>query len=102
MASQDDLDALHRVTGLPANDTDYPDALLSALIDNQGTVAAAAAVIWREKAASMAMMVDTTESGSSRKLSQLSANALQMAAGLSQVDVLAKSGRSFTTQVERQ
>jgi hypothetical protein len=102
MATQDQLDALHRVTGISASDTTYTDELLSALIDLQGSVSGAAAAIWREKAATFAGMVDTTESGSSRKLSQLSDNALKMAAGLDASDGVSSSGRSFTVGVERQ
>lgn len=101
MATQDDVDALHRAANIPANDTDYTDSFLSALIDQTGSVAAAAAAVWRYKAAATATMVDTTESGSSRKLSDLHKNALEMAAGFDQVDIVSRSGRSFTVAVER-
>jgi hypothetical protein len=102
MATQDDVDALHRMTNIPANDTTYPDSFLAAMIDQNNTIEAAAAAIWRFKAAQMAAMVDTTESGSSRKLSDLHKNALAMAGALDQVDIVARTGRSFTTAVERQ
>jgi phage portal protein BeeE len=102
MATQDDVDALHRAANIPANDTEYPDTFLAILIDQQGSVSAAAAAVWRYKAAAMATMVDTTESGSSRKLSDLHKNALEMAAGFDRVDVISRTGRSFTVGVERQ
>jgi hypothetical protein len=102
MATQDDVDALHRAADIPANDSTYPDSFLSVLIDQQGSVSAAAAAVWRYKAATMAAMVDTTESGSSRKLSDLHKNALEMAGSFDQVDVASRSARSFTVGVERQ
>lgn len=102
MASADELAALHRAANVPASDTTYPDDMLSELIDSLG-VDGAAAQIWREKAAASAEMVDTTESGSSRKLSDLHKNALDMAAGFASVSTASSSrGRSFTVAVERQ
>lgn len=101
MATQDELDALHRVANIPASDETYTDTLLATYIDSSASIEAAAARIWRERAAVMAGMVDTTESGSSRKLSQLSENALKLAVGLDGVDVATRSGRSFTTPIER-
>jgi hypothetical protein len=102
MASTDELAALRRVTALDAGDTTYTDELLSAMIDAQGSISAAAAQVWRERAASTAGMVDTTESGSSRKLSDLHKGALDMAGALDGVDVIARGRRSFTTPIERQ
>jgi hypothetical protein len=102
MATQDELDALHRVANIPASDATYTDTLLASYIDSSSSIEAAAARIWRERAALLAGMVDTTESGSSRKLSDLHKNALGMAAGLDGVDVVTRTGRSFTTPIERQ
>lgn len=103
MASESDLEALHRAADIPDDDDDYPDDLLAEILDAETSVAAAAAVIWREKAAALAAMVDTTESGSSRKLSDLHANALAMAKGFQTVvaDTAIPTRRSFTTQIER-
>jgi hypothetical protein len=64
-------------------DPPYTDEYLSALIDEQGSVELAAVTIWRIKAAQTAGFVDVTESGSSRKLSQLTDQALKMAGALS-------------------
>lgn len=103
MASEDDLNALHRAADIPADDATYPDDLLSALIDNLKSVPAAAAVIWREKAAATSGLVDVSESGSSRKLSDVSKNALEMAKGFDSVvqQTVVVHRRSFTTQIER-
>ena len=101
MATQDQLDALHRATNIPASDTTYTDELLASYIDETGSVAAAAAQIWREIAAATATFVDTTESGSSRKLSDLHKNALAIAAGFDQVGTVS-GGQAFTVAVERQ
>lgn len=46
-----------------------------------GNLRAAAAQIWDEKAAALAALVDTSESGSSRRMSQAHTNALAMATG---------------------
>lgn len=78
MATPADVVRLRRMAD--AGDTSkYRDADLSARIDEAGSVEGAAADMWREKAASYAGLVDTTEGNSSRKLSQLQANALAMA-----------------------
>lgn len=102
MASTDQLAALRRATNTDASDVTYTDALLSTMIEDLGSVAAAAAAIWREKAAAYAGMVDTTESGSSRKLSDLHKNALEIAGGFEGVDVVTTTRRAFTIPVERQ
>lgn len=78
MASSADVLRLRRLAD--ASDTTlYPSQDLSDRIDAAGTVEAAAADLWREKAASYAALVDTTEGNSSRKLSQLQQQALAMA-----------------------
>lgn len=102
MASTDELAALRRATALDPSDTVYTDELLSDLIDSLGSLSAAAAQVWREKAAATAGMVDTTESGSSRKMSDLHKNALEIAGGFAAVDATARLRRSFTTPIERQ
>ena len=58
----------------------YSDATLDTLFDNNsGDIEATAAEIWREKAASAAILVDTTEGDSSRKNSQVYDHALKQA-----------------------
>lgn len=57
----------------------YTDEALSAIIDAEASVEGAAVVVWQEKAAKYAALVNTSESGSSRSNSQLHQNALNMA-----------------------
>lgn len=78
MASTEDVVRLRRLADA-ADTTAYPSQELSDRIDTAGTVEAAAADLWREKAAGYAALVDTTEGNSSRKLSQLQTQALAMA-----------------------
>lgn len=103
MATEQELDALHRAADVPASDDVYPDSLLADILDAAGSVTAAAAVIWREKAAAYAKMVTMAESGSSRTLSDLYKNALAMAdANAAAGASTTPSGRrSFTTQIVR-
>lgn len=102
MASADQLAALRRASALETGDVVYTDALLSQMIDTYGSLSAAAAQVWREKGAASAGMVDTTESGSSRKLSDLHKSALEMADGFEAIDTTVRLRRSFTVPVERQ
>jgi hypothetical protein len=103
MATSDQMAALRRAANITSeDDATYPDGLLSAIIDAAGSVEAAAARIWREKAAATAEMVNTTESGSSRALSDIHRNALELAAGFEKVAINSSSrGRSSTTDIER-
>lgn len=78
MASSEDVARLRRMADEPGTST-YTDEALSALIDAEGSLDAAAAVVWREKAAAAATLVNTSESGSSRSMQQVHQNALEMA-----------------------
>ena len=103
MASADELAALRRAADVATDDDVYTDALLDSMFEMYGSVAGAAAAIWREKAAAYAAMVDTTESGSSRKLSDLHKNAMAVAAGFTSVDpVVVPTRAAYTIPVERQ
>lgn len=74
------LDELRRATNEPADDTDYDNVLLQEILTASGNkVDAAAAKIWKEKAAKFAQLVDMKEGETARDLSDLSANALRMA-----------------------
>jgi hypothetical protein len=75
MATVDELRELH-VLG-PEMDAD--DAVLGALIDALG-LNGALARLWAEQASKTAVLVDITESGSSRKMSQLHSQAANLAA----------------------
>lgn len=58
---------------------DYSNTTLAAMLDSGLTLNAAAASIWRRKAATYAGLVDVSESGSSRSMSQLYKNAVAQA-----------------------
>lgn len=80
MASAEEIAALRLLIGQPDNTPPYTDDELSDRIDAaDGDLDLVAYNIWTEKAASYSDAVDMTESGSSRKLSQLVDNALKMA-----------------------
>jgi hypothetical protein len=100
MASDSDIARLRRMTDLSDEDSVYTDQLLGAMIDEL-TFEAAAASVWREKAASYAALVDTTESGSSRRLSQLHDQAVRMAGVVGPVTEEVTKGGSFTVGIER-
>lgn len=101
MASESEILRLRRVTDLMDNQDPYTDELLSALIDELGFEAAAAA-LWHERAASYSTMVDITESGSTRRFSQLHDHALRMGnAWKPPDDEETTSAASFTIPVER-
>lgn len=103
MASEDEISQLRRLTGLPADDPVYTDEVLGTYIDNLG-VLPAAAVLWRERAAAAAGLVDITESGSSRKMSQMYDQFLKMGDALTppdEDDTTEPGQASFTVQIER-
>lgn len=74
MATNDDYLRLRRMTGEVGSDT-YTDTDLETFIDAAGSLEAAAARIWGEKASAYADLVDITEAGSSRKNSDLFSHA---------------------------
>lgn len=79
MATEEQVASVRRMADEPGTDT-YTDSALSALVDSTGSAEAAAARVWQEKAGRFASLVNTSESGSSRSMSQLHTNALNMAA----------------------
>lgn len=98
MASEVEVSRLRRMTDVSSSDLVYTSDLLSNLIDEIGFEQAASS-IWKEKAAGYASLVDTSESGSSRSLSQLSKQALDMATKVAPQNE--PSGGSFTVGIER-
>ena len=78
MATNEQIAALRRMVAEPGTET-YLNTELSALIDEAGTLDKAATIIWGEKAAVAAELVNVSESGSSRSLQQIHSNALSMA-----------------------
>lgn len=100
MATLAQISSLRRMTALEENDAVYTDALLGGMVDDLG-FEAAAAQIWKEKAAAVAGLVDTTESGSSRRLSQLREGYLEMARGVGDAGGSETLAGSFTVGIER-
>lgn len=80
MATPAEIARLRRLIGEPNDTAPWTDAALAEIIDNSDDLDLAALEVWEAKAASAASMVDTAESGSSRKLSQLHEQALKMVA----------------------
>lgn len=99
MATAEQVNSLRRATAIAADDELYTDSLLGGMIDDLG-FETAAATVWREKAALVAGLVDTTESGSSRRLSQLREGYLAMAKAAAPDDTGSK-GITFTVGAER-
>ena len=77
MASQDEIDELKRIAG-PAIGT-LSDEQISTALDAATSVNSYAASLWDGYAASTAIMVNVSESGSSRSLSDIHKHALSMA-----------------------
>lgn len=103
MATAEDIDRLRRIAAIADDDETYTDEVLGTYLDNLGSLEAAAGAVWTEKAASFSGLVDVTESGSSRRLSQLHSQALTMAKAFAMPeDDTGEPGRaSFTTGMER-
>jgi hypothetical protein len=80
VSTDEQIIALRKAINEPTDAEPYTNAMLAALLIAEGSVNRAAASVWRSKAASASSLVDMTESGSSRRLSQLQDNALKMAA----------------------
>lgn len=100
MATEAELARFRRMTDLSDTDSVYTDAVLDGMIEDLGFDPAVAAV-WREKAATVAGLVDTTESGSTRRLSQLREQYLGMATAVNpETDDTAGAG-SYTVAIER-
>lgn len=102
MASLDEIAQLRRMAGLDADDETYTDQVVGTYIDNLGSIQAAAGAIWGEKAAAAASLVDVTESGSSRSLSQLQRAALAMQQHFTPDDPTPEPAKaSFTVGIQR-
>lgn len=99
MADDATLAQFRRMTDLDVEDEIYTDSLIDGMIEDLG-FETAAATVWREKAAKAAGMVDITESGSSRRFSQLKDAYLGMASAVGGV-VEETGGGSFTVGIER-
>ena len=80
MATSAQIMALRLMVGEPDDTDPWTDAVLSDIIDAAADMNAAALAVWEGKAAASAGFVDTTESGSTRRMSQVFDQATKMAA----------------------
>lgn len=79
MATAEEIAAFRLLINQPINAAPYTDEALSDRLDLASSVQSLASIIWSEMAASYASMVNVSESGSSRSLSDLHKNAIAMA-----------------------
>jgi len=105
--SEAEVLALRTLVGSTSLSNERLSEILATTLDNDGSpnIQRAASVVWHTKASEYADLVDTSESGSTRKLSDLHKNALTMArhydtlaAGVAPV---ATAGRSRTRAIRR-
>lgn len=104
MATEDEITALRRMVAEADDSNGWTDEQLAAIIDAEDTLNAAAAVVWSSKAGQVANLVDVSESGSSRKLSDLRKSALEMSAyytGLDATEVVAQTPGPVITRIRR-
>lgn len=99
MADTSDIRQVRRNTDEPTEDS-YTDLDINSLVDELG-VAGASARIWRDKSAKAASLVDTTEAGSSLKLSQLSKTYAEQAAYWEQAALPVAPDLSGFTKVKK-
>jgi hypothetical protein len=84
MATAEEIVSLRRMVNEPTNTAPWTDDTLGLIIDAAIDLDAAAASVWRSKAASVAHLVDISEGGSSRKMSEMHKNFLSIAEGYEQ------------------
>lgn len=108
MADPGNIRVLRGLVGEPDDENGWSDAKLGAALDAvDGALNGAARQVWLTKAAEAAALVDVSESGSSRSLSQIRSNAMEMAgyygnldsqevAEVVSVPVIARIRRGFT------
>ena len=101
MATTDEINMLRDLVNDNAAPQTFTAAQLSGYIDAEGDVRKAAGVVWGIKASRLAGLVDVTEGSSSRKMSQLYKQALEMSAHFGGEDSVATTGRSGTRRIVR-
>lgn len=101
MATVEGIAAFRLLIDEQADKLPYTDAVLSDRLDAAASPYALAAEIWREKAATYASLVNVSESGSSRNLSDLHKNALAMATELSGSDPSAAASSTRGVRMSR-
>jgi len=80
MATEDQIRQLRQLINEPDDTNGWDDDKVAALVDGSETINAAASRGWYLKAGQFSTLVDVSESGSSRKLSDLRKNAQEMGA----------------------
>lgn len=107
MATAGEIDTVRKNTNEPTED-DFTTVYITGLIDSYdvGGVNLASGVIWRQKAAVYAELVNVSEAGASRDMSDLFKHAQEMAAyyeglGASEVDASINAGRARVHVIDR-
>lgn len=101
MATAEDINYVRLSTNVSDTDPVYTSIYIGGLVDEHGRDGASA-VVWRQKAATYAELVDVTEAGASHKFSELHKNALAMAAEFeAKSAAVSGSGRPKVKQIER-
>lgn len=105
MATSAQIVRLREFISEPNNQAPFSDSELAIAIDTEGTSEAAAYFIWLKKAAEAADLVNVTEGGSSRSLSNLQSQALLMAKSFASyvptTDPASHAGASRTRAIVR-
>jgi hypothetical protein len=105
VASPEDIAALRDLISEPDDSNGWTDERLGGLLDSGLTLNAAAGKAWVLKAGTFATLVDVSESGSSRKLSDLRKNAMEMGSYYSGLDgsdvVVPDSDRPIVQRIRR-
>ena len=86
MATEEDIAQLRLMVNEPDECGGWDDEKLGLAIDGTDTLNAAAAGVWLLKAGQASSLVDVSESGSSRKLSDIQKNALSMSQQYASID----------------
>lgn len=94
MATLAELAELRIAIQEPNNVEPYTDDFLDAMIDAYG-VDGAAGRIWEAKAASVSKLVDISEGGSSRKMSQVFANYKELSDRYKAADAAGDDGTAY-------
>jgi hypothetical protein len=86
MATAEQIAELRELAAELDDENGWTDDRLGDIIDSSVSVNQAASRVWYRKASALAGLVDVSESGSSRKLSDLHKNALAMGSLYAQAD----------------
>ena len=79
MATPEDVVYVRELIDEMADENGWTDPRIGAYLDREGSPYRSAQAIWTTKASTYASLVNVAESGSSRSLGSLQANALRMA-----------------------